>query len=370
MKAIRYLILSLLVASCHTKESKFNEEFPVNSADTKSISLSPEQANRLALLPLQCIELEYPNKPGQTLGQDQDLKPPRELHPAFYGCFDWHSAVHGHWSLASLLRQFPELDSAATIRENLRRSLSAENIKAEVKYFEGPYSKLFERTYGWAWLLKLAQELHAWEDPLARELEENLQPLTDRIVEMYLEFLPKLAYPIREGTHPNTAFGLSLAYDYACAVSHDSLKALIAERALDFYSSDINCPLSWEPGGYDFLSPCLEEAAIMKRVLPEDEFSEWLHTFLPQLSDRKYKLQPGIVTDRTDGLLIHLDGVNFSRAWCLYTISEGLPEYKHLRKIADDHIRYSLAGITDGNYEGGHWLGSFAILALQTKKNE
>jgi hypothetical protein len=238
---------------------------------------------------------------------------------------------------------------------------------AEVLYFEGEHNKTYERTYGWAWLLKLAEELHGWNDPLAKELEENLQPLTDLIVQKYIEFLPKLNYPIRVGEHPNTAFGLSFAWDYANTVANESLQLAIKNRALYFYKNDVSCPLSWEPGGFDFLSPCLEEAALMLRILPENDYKIWLKSFLPQLNEN-FKLEPGIVSDRMDGKLVHLDGVNFSRAWCLNQIANTYPEYSYLRNIAINHINQSLPSVVDDHYEGGHWLASFAIYSLNSLK--
>jgi len=332
--------------------------------------LNTEQARQLAQLPLDCINAEYPNKLGQTIGGDEDLKPPRDLHPAFYGCFDWHSAVHGHWSLVALLKQFPNLEQADSIKQKLLANISKEHIEKEVEYFGGEYNKSYERTYGWGWLLKLAEELRTWEGNTARELEANLQPLTDTIVQKYLDFLPKLNYPIRVGEHTNTAFGLSFAWDYANTVQHQELKSLIEQRAKDFYLEDASCPLSWEPSGFDFLSPCLEEAALMKRVLSKEAFKAWLEQFLPQLKDPAFTMAVGEVSDRTDGKLVHLDGVNFSRAWCLYTISEGLPEYQHLENIANQHINYSLPNLVGDSYEGGHWLGSFAIYALKRANHD
>lgn len=353
--------------NCNSSQDKkeANQTIP----DTIKIPvLNIEEANRLARLPLNCIETEFPNRLGQTLGSKQDLLSPKELHPSFYGCFDWHSAVHGHWSLVKLLKEFPELENAEKIKKKLLLNLSSENIMKEVNYFEGKHNKTYERTYGWAWLLKLAEELNTWDNPLARELEVNLQPLTDLLVSKYIEFLPKLNYPIRVGEHPNTAFGLSFAWDYANSLKNDSLKVIIKTRSKEFYLEDKNCPLSWEPGGFDFLSPCLEEAALMKRVLPTNEYKIWLNNFLPQLKDPNFSLEPGKVSDRTDGKLVHLDGVNFSRAWCLNKIAENLPDYKHLEFIANNHINYSLPGIVDENYEGGHWLGSFALYSLKSIK--
>jgi len=328
------------------------------------VELTLEAAGRLAALPLKCMQREFPNKPGETLAAPADIGSPRSLHPAFYGCFDWHSSVHGHWMLVRLLKAFPDLEGRDLIRGRLAENLSAANILGEVAYFERAEEKSFERTYGWAWLLKLAEELHTFDDPLARELEENLQPLTDLIVKRYIEFLPKLLYPIRVGEHANTAFGLCFAWDYAGATGNMELKALIEKRARDYFLADRDCPLSWEPGGFDFLSPCLEEADIMRRVLPREEFAEWLGNFLPGLAGSEFTLAPGEVLDRADGKLVHLDGLNFSRAWCLYGIASRLEEYGHLKAVADLHMRRSLASIAAGTYEGEHWLASFAIYAF------
>lgn len=332
--------------------------------------LNLEQATRLLALPLHCINVEYPNKLNQTIGGADDLQSPKALHPAFYGCFDWHSSVHGHWSLVSLLKQFPNINGAEAIKQKLLHNISKANIAQEVVYFEGKHNKSYERTYGWAWLLKLAEELHTWNDPVAEELEKNLQPLTDLIVQRYLEFLPKLNYPIRVGEHTNTAFGLTFAWDYANTVGNEQLKKLIKKRARDFYLKDAHCPLSWEPSGYDFLSPCLQEAAIMKRIMSPAEFRLWFADFLPQVKNKNFTLPVGEVSDRKDGKLVHLDGVNFSRAWCLYTIVRNMPEYKHLKNIANEHINYSLPNLVGDSYEGGHWLGSFAIYALNSMKDD
>jgi len=356
--------LLLLFMSCKTEKTEsIKEEIPL-------ATLNLTQAQRLVSLPINCVEVEFPNKLGQTIGGTEDLQSPKELHPAFYGCFDWHSSVHGHWSLVSLLKQFPQLENASEIKKKLLGNISKENIQKEVAYFYGKHNKSYERTYGWAWLLKLAEEIHTWDTETARELEKNLQPLTDLIVQKYIEFLPKLNYPIRVGEHPNTAFGLTFAWDYANTVGHQPLKEMIEKRAKDFYLNDVDCPISWEPSGYDFLSPCLQEAAIMKRVLSVSEFTTWFEKFLPQLKDVNYQLAVGEVSDRTDGKLVHLDGVNFSRAWALYDIVKDLPAYSHLKNIANEHINYSLPNLVGDSYEGGHWLGSFAIYALNSVANE
>jgi DUF2891 family protein len=350
------------------------EETEITSSDNINlkIKISPDpkfgltEANKLIELPLHCAETEYPNKLGQTIGGDEDLLPPRELHPVFYGCFDWHSAVHGYWSMVTLLRDFPEMDKADRVRDILRTNITKDNIAREVTYFEGEHSKSYERTYGWAWLLKLAEVLYKWDDPLGLELSSNLQPLTDVIVAKYIEFLPRLVYPIRVGEHTNTAFGLTFAYDYAKAVNQIPLMELIVKRARDFYLNDRSCPIDWEPSGYDFLSPCLEEIDIMRRVLSGADFKEWLNSFMPQLVAPTFSLAVGEVSDRTDGKLVHLDGLNFSRAWVLYGLANQYPELAHLKNVANEHVAYSYVNLVGDSYEGGHWLGSFAIYSLET----
>lgn len=368
MKKYTFILLGLIMLNCNQNSTHKTEvDAEAIAPKTETIpTLNLEQANRLAELPLACVGTEYPNRLGQTLGSDEDLKSPKALHPAFYGCFDWHSAVHGHWSLVSLLRQFPDLERRNETEAWLLNSISKANIEKEVAYFDDKNNSSFERTYGWAWLLKLTEELHKHDNEVAREAEENLQPLTDLIVSKYIEFLPKLNYPIRVGEHPNTAFGLSFAYDYAVTLKNEELKSLIEKRAKDFYLNDAGCPLGWEPSGFDFLSPCLEEAALMKRVLPKEEFKTWFAEFLPQLKNKNFDWNVGEVSDRTDGKLVHLDGVNFSRAWSLNYVAKDLPEYAHLKNLANKHINNSLSSIVGDSYEGGHWLGSFAIYALNS----
>ena len=354
-----WILPVMLLCSCIQQEpAKKAENNPANS-------LTQEQAAKLAELPLSCMQTEYPNKLGQTIGSKDDLGEPHMLHPAFYGCFDWHSAVHGHWSLVRLLKFFPHMEKDELIREKLMENLSVENILAELLYFRGEHSVSYERTYGWAWLLKLSEELHSWDDPLARKLEQNLQPLTDLIVQRFIEFLPKLVYPIRVGEHSNTAFGLCFAWDYATCMEDHSFTSLIQQRARDFYSDDAACPMDWEPSGYDFLSPCMEEIDLMRRVLGAEEFRTWMAGFAPQLLQKDFSLEVGRVSDRSDGKLVHLDGLNFSRAWVLYGLAHQYPEYSHLLHIADAHVNSSLPNLVGDSYEGGHWLGSFAIYAMQ-----
>lgn len=378
MKKLILISATVFMWSCNDSQTREVEEPPqedtiseflqIPDESAQRIRLNLEEANKLAQLPLDCIETEYPNKLNQVLGDEGDLESPRELHPIFYGCFDWHSSVHGHWALISLLRQFPELDQADQIREQLKATITHENVQEEVAYFNRPHSDTWERPYGWAWLLQLATELHRWDDPQAEELEETLQPLTDRIVQLFMEFLPKLNYPIRVGEHTNTAFAMTLAFDYAQTTGNEALLDLIKSRARDFYLHDDNCPIEWEPSGFDFLSPCLAEIDIMRRVLPKNAFALWMDDFMPQLKSKSFNLEPGEVSDRSDGKLVHLDGLNFSRAWVFYGLANQYPEYVHLRRVADSHLSYSFPNLVGDTYEGGHWLGSFALYALNQAK--
>lgn len=366
---LAYILTTVLFIGCNNPQKVTSEISKNEVASTKKFSkpiFTLAEASKLIELPLNCVGTEYPYKPGEVLESEADLVEPIAVHPIFYGCFDWHSAVHGYWSMVTLLKQFPEMDKAEAVRKMLQEKITPENVAIEVAFFQKSINKSFERTYGWAWLLKLSEELHSWNDPMARELEENLRPLADIIVLRYREFLPKLNYPIRVGEHSNTAFGLTFAYDYAMAINDAELEQLIIKRAKDFYLSDENCPITWEPSGFDFLSPCLEEIAVMQRVLPKEEFLKWLDTFMPELANEGYQLIVGEVSDRNDGKLVHLDGLNFSRAWVFYALAREYPKYKHLENIANEHLAYSFPNLVGDSYEGGHWLASFAIYALNT----
>ena len=324
-----------------------------------------ESAARFADLAFACLHREYPNKLNQVLSDDTQLRSPQELHPAFYGCFDWHSSVHGHWMLVKLLKDYPDLPRREEITAGVYTSMSPENIAGEVAYLEAE-SKSWERMYGWAWLLQLATELNTWDEPLGAELAANLEPLVQVIRQRYLAFLPVQEYPVRTGVHPNTAFGLSFAFDYAEALEDAELRDAIVDAALRYYANDRDCPVDWEPSGEDFLSPCLEEAALMSRVLPERKFARWLSEFLPGLGEPDF-LVPANVSDRSDPKIVHLDGVNLSRAWDLFIIANAIDDTElaeRLRHLADAHLEASLPHITSEHYEGSHWLGSFAVYAL------
>jgi hypothetical protein len=328
------------------------------------VKFDQDLAERMLALPLKCVHQEYPNKLGQVLNADEDLKTPSVLHPAFYGCFDWHSSVHGHWLMVKLLKQFPDCKQKDSVFNALSKSLTKENILQEIAFFKTVNNSSFERMYGWTWILKLQLELDTWDNSNAKKLTENLRPLSDYLCERYIIFLPKLIYPIRSGEHTNTAFGLCFALDYARHAKKDSLEILIVKRSKELFLSDKKAVLNYEPSGYDFLSPTFEEIDLMRRVLPKTEFEKWLKGFLPEIFKKNFRLTPGKVGDRTDGKLVHLDGLNFSRSWCLSQLAKTNPKLKHLQKIADEHLKFSINNIVDGDYMGEHWLASFATEAL------
>lgn len=327
--------------------------------------LTEEGASHFADLALVCIDKEYPNKLNQSLPDISLLLSPSELHPAFFGCYDWHSSVHGHWMLVRLLKEFPNFEKRDAIIDVIQETITPPHIQRELRYFDDE-SASWERTYGWAWLLKLAGELETWDDPLGQRLGESLMPLSNYIRRRYVDFLPKQDYPIRTGVHQNTAFGISFALDYALATDRPEFANLLTDTARRYFAADVDCPLDWEPGGEDFLSPCIEEAALMARVMPRQEFNAWFRNFLPDLLDRPV-LTPAIVSDRSDSKIGHLDGLNLSRAWSLYFIANRLDDAvlaTKLRRWAAAHLKATLPHVASEHYEGTHWLGSFAVYAL------
>ena len=324
-------------------------------------------AERFARLTLACINREYPNKLSHLLNSDADVAPPRKLTPAFCGCYDWHSSVHGHWLLVRLVRTFPDAPFAGAAREALRKSLSAENLQQEAAYLRATGRVSFERPYGLAWLLQLCAELREWDDPQAREMSANLRPLEAAAVERLSTWLPKLSHPVRIGEHDQTAFALGLLLDYARVAGNEEFVKLISDQARKFFVADKNCPLAYEPSGEDFLSPSLGEADAMRRVLPAVEFAKWLRGFMPQIprSASADWLPVAISPDSSDPKLAHLDGLNLSRAWMIEGILSVLPaddaRRGALTAAAEVHRRAGLAAVTGEHYEGGHWLGSFAV---------
>jgi hypothetical protein len=356
-----------LLFLCHPRAAR-----PAAPVAKKSLTLNAARASAFARLALKGLQKEFPNKPGHVLNGAADIKGPRALHPAFYGCFDWHSSVHGHWLLVRLVRRFPDLPEGRRARAVLAEHLTARNLRVEADYFAGPNRQSFERTYGWAWLLKLAEELHGWDDPEARAWSRNLRPLREVIVARYRAFLPKQTYPIRVGTHTNTAFGLAFALDYARAAGDDGLRRLLEERSRTYFARDVGAPARWEPDGADFFSPSLMEADLMRRVLPPAEFRTWFGRFLPGIArgEPKSLLEPAKVTDRSDPQLAHLDGLNLSRPWCMRGVAAALPRGDPTRGVlaaaAARHAEAALSHVASGHYAGEHWLASFATYLLST----
>ncbi|WP_236652827.1 DUF2891 domain-containing protein [Chitinophaga vietnamensis] len=334
------------------------------------LQLTTAGADHLSGLPLKCLELEFPYKTGIVFSDSSLVTAPKNYHPAFYGCFDWHSSVHGHWMLVRLLKSFPDLQQRELIKKKLATHLTAENIKGELQLFSDKENKSFERIYGWSWLLQLQRELLTWNDPLGKELSQHVQPLASKFSASYIDFLGKIMYPIRVGEHTNLAFGLCLAWDYAETAHDTALQTAIRNAAMRFYANDKNAPVSWEPGGYDFLSPSLTEADLMWRVMPAANYRTWLHDFLPGLFEKKISiLQLAEVKDRTDGKLVHLDGLNLSRAWCLYNIARHAGQNEAaIRALANHHLEAAIPHVASGDYAGEHWLASFAVYALTAEK--
>ena len=339
----------------------------VSAAENSLPAFDAAAAERFAKLALECVHKEYPNKISHVLNSDVDVAPPRKLTPTFCGCYDWHSSVHGHWLLVRLLRTFPDATFAPAARDALKKSLTAENLKQEATYVRGEGRASFERPYGFAWLLQLSAELREWDDAQARETLANLQPLEQAALDRLKTWLPKLSHPVRIGEHNQTAFALGLMLDYARGKKDVEFEKLLIESARKYFLKDKACSLDYEPSGEDFLSPCLGEADAMRRVLPQKEFPTWLKEFLPGIPTRSTAdwLPVTISPDPSDPKLAHLDGLNLSRAWMLEGIISALPANDSRRPAlvaaAEAHRRAGLAAVTGAHYEGGHWLGSFAV---------
>jgi len=331
-------------------------------------TLTPGIASKFAKLALSHITREYPNLLYHVLNGPDDVRAPRELHPIFFGSMDWHSCVHGYWLLATVLRLYPDNPESAAIRDLFQTQLTPPKVAAEVEYLAGPMRSIFERPYGWAWLLMLAAELSRNGNEDGGRWSKTLAPLTDAFVARFSVFLPKATYPTRVGTHYNSAFAFALALEYSDAAGDKTLRELLASKAVEWYKRDTDCQ-AWEPGGDDFLSPALMEAECMRRVLSPDEFHAWMDRFLPRIATREPAtlFEPAIVSDRGDGKIAHLDGLNMSRAWCWRSLAHAWPDEDPRRAIAIDaanvHLAASMPHVA-GDYVGEHWLATFALLAL------
>ncbi len=335
-------------------------------------TLTDEIAFQLSEKPMYCINQEYPNKTAHVINNDIDVKlTPKELHPSFYGCFDWHSSVHGHWMLVKLLKDKPFLKNKEEIIRILDGSFQAEKIKTEAEYFHKyQVAKGFERTYGWAWLLQLDAELASWENPQAKIWHQNLKPLTDEIVKLWKEYLPKQTYPNRTGVHPNTAFALSFAIDWARTVGEKDFENQLIEKAKYFYLKDEKTPAYLEPDVSDFFSPSLEIADLMTRILPQDEYVKWFNKFYEKRSIENISQIP-VISDINDYQTVHLVGLSFTRSWCMKNIAQVLPKNhrykKHFEETSAKFLENALPLVFKGNYGGDHWLASFAVYALSIK---
>ena len=330
--------------------------------------LDPATASRFASAALGHVVREYPNKMDHVLSGPEDVLGPRALHPIFFGSFDWHSCVHGWWTLFTLLRLFPDMPEAGRIRALADELFTPENVAAETAYLDRPGSRGFERPYGWAWLLMLAAEMNRPDTAADRRWSAAIRPLAVAFADRFRTYLPLATYPVRVGTHYNSAFALRLASEAAGVMGDGDLVAMCDARALDWYVADQDCQ-AWEPSQDEFLSPALMEAALMQHLTPYGEFAGWLDQFLPRMQQREPAtlFLPATVSDRSDGKIAHLDGLNLSRAWCWREIAAALNDDDPRRPIALEaaqiHLDAALPHVT-GDYMGEHWLASFALLAL------
>lgn len=330
-------------------------------------TLTADIAARFAVITLGHVTREYPNKPDHVLAGPEDARTPAALHPIFYGSYDWHSCVHGYWLLARILRRFPDGEQAAAIRALFDRQLTPAKVAEECAYLATPTARGFKRPYGWAWLLKLAAELSHLPEP---QWSHALSPLAEIFAQRFRDFLPIAPYPVRVGTHFNTAFGLRMAAEYADRTHDTALTALLIDTAESWYGQDVDCPAWGEPSGDDFQSSCLIEAECMRRLLPAERFLPWFDRFLPRLAvlQPATLFKPAVVTDRSDGKIAHLDGLNLSRAWCFRALARALPTNNARGTVmlaaAEAHLDVSLPHLT-ADYMGEHWLASFAMLAIE-----
>lgn len=322
-----------------------------------------ETASKFSNLAYSCVATEYPNEISHVLQSNKDVASPQDLHPAFYGCFNWHSSVHGHWLLVKMLQMFPDLPQRGDVIKTIDKNLSKENIDTEINYFEREERTSFERPYGWAWLLKLTSELVDSEIDYEQRWFNNLMPLAEVIKNSYYDYLPGLYYPVRRGVRENTAFGIAFALDYAMAVGDIEFEAFLKERAKFYYFNDNNIPASWEPEGDASFSPSLIEADLMRRVLLKEDFVRWFKNFMPEIP---YTLMfPAVVADRDDPKGVHLDGLNLSRAWCMFELAKALPDdsqtHRDLWQSGYRHAAVALPNVLSDNYMGTHWLATFAV---------
>ncbi len=364
MKQLLVFLFLCALCACSPTDKSRAETSPAPGGSCPVIDA--QKAAELASYTLTCGDTEYPNKQCYIYEKDEDLKPTREVNPAFSGCFDWHSSVHGHWTMVKLLKNFPTMPNAVAVRQKLSEHLTPEKIAKEIEYLKSSPGKTFERTYGWAWLLRLAAELEGWNDPDALKWRAALQPLAAHIAEMTRNYLPRLSFPVRTGVHGNLAFSLIHMLDYARAVKDAELEKVIISRSRDLYLADTQCPVAYEPSGVDFVSPCLAEADLMRRVLPQKEFTAWLTAFMPDPASPQFKnlSAPPVVLDKKDYAIGHLIGLMLQRAWSFTGIAQALPAGDPRRaayeRLAGLHCEKGFADMGQSGYGGEHWLASFA----------
>ena len=350
------LLFLLLILGC--TDNKFE--------NIKGIRLNEKLAKELVSLSVKCVDQKYPYKIGYRFTDESWLKPHYEITPAFYGCWDWHSAVHGHWAMVKILKDFPEIPDRDIILSKLDKNLSEENLNNEFEFFKQEFAKGFERTYGWAWLMKLYSELLSWENEKAQVWANNMKPLVDLLSDRTILFLDKLSTPLRPGTHANTAFSFSLMIEYAKIANDEALFNKIKSYSVENFLGDSNCPVGYEPSGTDFLSPCLAEAGLMSLILDNREFNKWLYKFFPSFEKSNFSniINPPEVLDPTDPGIGHLIGLMFHRAWTLKDIASKLDsgsDKKFLQKIAKKHSQEGYNIMFKSGYGGEHWLATFAI---------
>ena len=354
---ITFFIIIFLFISCTNNINKINN---------KELKLDEKLASNLIQLSISCVDKKFPYKVGYRYIDSTWIRPHYKLTPSFYGCWDWHSAVHGHWSMVKILKEFPNIKEAKNIREKIKKNLNKNNLEKEFQFFQNDFAKGFERTYGWAWLMLLYSELETWDDIEAKNWSKNLKPLVDLLSERTIIFLNKLSKPLRPGTHANTAFSFSLMYEYAQKTNNEKLLNKIKEYSIKHFSYDKNCPVNYEPSGTDFLSPCLAEASLMSKILSEREFNKWLSKFFPSFKEENFGsiITPPEVLDPKDPGIGHLIGLMFHRAWTLNDVANKIQnddKKLFLYKISKNHTKKGFELMFDSGYGGEHWLATFAI---------
>ena len=369
-KILAILFISALLQNCAPQDQNISNLL-LSLKNVPSPSLDEQRAKELVELSLKCVDQRFPYKIGYRFNGPEWIKPHYEVTPSFYGCWDWHSAVHGHWTMIKILKMFPNISVGDSIRKKLRVNLNKEKLNAELQFFsENDFTKSFERTYGWAWLMKLYSELVTWDDPEGQQWASNMRPLSKLLSQKTVDYLKVLSSPLRPGTHTNSAFSFSLMYDYSTIVGDTLLLESIKEFSNHYFAKDKDCPTAYEPSGTDFLSPCLAEAESMSKVMEKDKFLSWFDTFLPPLAGDRFKSlrSPPLVLDLEDPGIGHLIGLMFHRAWTMNQLAFVLPAHDSRRelfsRLAAIHAQEAYRIMFDSGYGGEHWLATFAVYMM------